>query len=138
LQALPAIETQRLCLRIGSVAIVDEVSLSVTEGEFLVVIGPNGAGKTTLLNLISGVAQPTSGHVRFREHDITRAPIYARARLGLGRTFQTSTIFTNLTVLENVRIAAQAHLGGSGAVWRRVSRDRVAIERAAAALEEVG
>lgn len=138
MQSVPAIETQQLTLRIGSVPIVDEVSLSVTEGEFLVVIGPNGAGKTTLLNLLSGVAIPTSGRVLFRGEDVTRAPSYQRARRGLGRTFQTSSIFTNLSVIENVQIAAQAHLGGSGEVWRLASRDRAAIERAGAALDEVG
>jgi len=138
LQSPPAIETRALTLRIGSVPIVDEVSLSVPEGEFLVVIGPNGAGKTTLLNLLSGVAQPTAGQVHVRGRDVTRAPSYARARLGLGRTFQTSSIFANLRVLENVQIAAQSHLGGSGEVWRRAARDTAAIERAHAALNEVG
>ncbi len=133
-----AIETQRLTLRIGSVPIVDEVSLSVVEGEFLVVIGPNGAGKTTLLNLLSGVARATSGKIAFRGQDVTNVPSYRRARLGLGRTFQTSSIFTNLPVLENVRLAAQAHLGGSGQVWRLTSGDREAIARARAALDEVG
>jgi branched-chain amino acid transport system ATP-binding protein len=137
LQSPPAIETQGLTLRIGSVPIVDEVSLSVSEGEFLVVIGPNGAGKTTLLNLLSGVAQPTSGQVRLRGRDVTHAPSYTRAQLGLGRTFQTSSIFANLRVIENVQIAAQSHLGGSGEVWRRAARDTAAIERARAALREV-
>jgi len=138
LQSPPAIETHALTLRIGSVPIVDEVSLSVPEGEFLVVIGPNGAGKTTLLNLLSGLAAPTSGQVRLGGMDVTRAPSYARARLGLGRTFQTSSVFANLRVLENVQIAAQAHLGGSGEAWRRAARDSDAIERAHAALREVG
>ncbi|HEY5341455.1 MAG TPA: ABC transporter ATP-binding protein [Candidatus Aquilonibacter sp.] len=133
-----AIETQRLTLRIGSVPIVDEVSLSVLEGEFLVVIGPNGAGKTTLLNLLSGVARATSGKIAFRGQDVTNAPSYRRARLGMGRTFQTSSIFTNLPVLENVRLAAQAHLGGSDQAWRLTSGDREAVARAQAALEEVG
>ncbi len=137
MQSPPAIETQGLTLRIGSVPIVDEVSLSVPEGEFLVVIGPNGAGKTTLLNLLSGVAQPTSGQVRLRGHDVTRAPSYTRAQLGLGRTFQTSSIFANLRVIENVQIAAQSHLGGSAEVWHRAARDTAAIDRARAALREV-
>jgi branched-chain amino acid transport system ATP-binding protein len=99
------IETQRLTLRIGAVNIVDEVSLSVREGEFLVVIGPNGAGKTTLLNLISGVARPTSGRVLLGGADVTKEAPYLRARRGLGRTFQTSSIFPNLTVRDNVEVA---------------------------------
>jgi branched-chain amino acid transport system ATP-binding protein len=138
LHANHAIETQRLTLRIGSVPIVDEISLSIVEGEFLVVIGPNGAGKTTLLNLLSGVARATSGRILMRDRDVTAMPAYDRARLGLGRTFQTSSIFGNLTVLENVRLAAQAHLGGSGQAWRPVARDRASFQRARAALDEVG
>jgi branched-chain amino acid transport system ATP-binding protein len=117
------IRTEELSLRIGSVRIVDEVSLSVLEGEFLVIIGPNGAGKTSLLNLLSGVARATSGRIFLREREITSLPIYERARLGLGRTFQTSSIFGALSVLENVRIAVSG-------------KDDVA--RAGAALEEVG
>jgi branched-chain amino acid transport system ATP-binding protein len=138
LDRLIAIRTDRLTLRIGSVPIVDEVSLSVLEGEFLVVIGPNGAGKTTLINLLSGVMRASTGRVFLRGRDVTAMPVYARAQLGLGRTFQTSSIFGALGVLENVRIAAQAHLGGSGAVWRRANADTNAIERARAALDDVG
>src|ERR1035437_9175372 len=84
--------TAGLGLRIRGVTIVDDVSLDVNEGEFLVIIGPNGAGKTTLFNLLSGVTRPSSGRVTFRGTDITYAPPYVRARLGLGRTFQTPTI----------------------------------------------
>ena len=92
------------------------------EGEFLVVIGPNGAGKTSLLNLLSGVARASGGAIYLRDREMTRLPGYARARLGLGRTFQTSSIFGALSVLENVRLA--------------VRTDDLA--RAHAALDEVG
>jgi branched-chain amino acid transport system ATP-binding protein len=132
------LQTAGLGLRIGAVPIVDDVSLAVREGELLVVIGPNGAGKTTLFNLLSGVTRPTSGSVRFKGRDVTHAPTYARARLGLGRTFQTSSIFPALTTLENARIAAQAYLGGSSVFWRGAERDRAPLERAREALEAVG
>ena len=134
----PALRTSQLGLRIGGVTIVDGVGLEVDEGEFLVIIGPNGAGKTTLFNLLSGVTRATSGSVMFGEHDITHAPPYVRARLGLGRTFQTSTVFSGLTTLENVRLAAQAHAGGSSALWRLAERQRAPLERAHAALASVG
>ena len=133
-----AIRTEGLTLRIGAVPIVEDVSLEVRNGEFLVVIGPNGAGKTTLVNLLSGVAQPTSGSVFLFDRDVTHAPPYERARQGLGRTFQTSTVFLALTAFENVRLAAQAYLGGSAAVWRLADSNREALERAADALEQVG
>jgi branched-chain amino acid transport system ATP-binding protein len=133
-----AVRTEGLGYRIGAVPIVDDVWLDIRDGEFLVVIGPNGAGKTTLVNLLSGIARPTTGRVMLFDRDITHAPPYARARLGLGRTFQTSSVFTALSALENVRLAAQAHVGGSGAVWRLADSNRDALSRARTALERVG
>jgi branched-chain amino acid transport system ATP-binding protein len=132
------LRTAGLGLRIGGVRIVEDVSLEVNAGEFLAIIGPNGAGKTTLFNLLSGVANPTSGSITFAGRDITHAPPYERARLGMGRTFQTSTVFGGMTTLENARLAAQAHLGGSSAIWRLADRERAPLERARAALASVG
>src|ERR1700736_4749022 len=130
--------TAGLGLRIGAAVIVDDVTLDVNEGEFLVIIGPNGAGKTTLFNLLSGVTKPTAGRIVFRGADITAAPPYVRARLGIGRTFQTSTIFSELTALENTRLAAQAFLGGSNRLWVLADKQREPLERAHAALAMVG
>ena len=134
----PVMSTEGLGLRIRGAVIVDDVSLEVIQGEFLVIIGPNGAGKTTLFNLLSGVTRPTSGRVVFRGTDITTAPPYVRARLGLGRTFQTSTIFAELTTLENARLAAQAYLGGSDRLWTLADEQREPLERAHAVLTSVG
>jgi branched-chain amino acid transport system ATP-binding protein len=130
--------TRGLGLRIGAVPIVDDVSLDVRAGEFLVVIGPNGAGKTTLFNLLSGMTRATSGSIALGATDITRMPAHRRARLGLGRTFQTSTIFPALSAFENVRIASQAALGGSGSIWRRADRAGAPLARARSVLESVG
>lgn len=130
--------THGLGLRIGAVPIVDDVSLEVRSGEFLVIIGPNGAGKTTLFNLLSGVTRATSGSIALDGVDVTSYPPFRRARLGLGRTFQTSTIFPALTTLENVRVAAQAALGGSAAIWRSADREGAPLERARAVLATVG
>jgi branched-chain amino acid transport system ATP-binding protein len=130
--------TAGLGLRIGAAVIVDDVTLDVNEGEFLVIIGPNGAGKTTLFNLLSGVTRPTTGRIVLNGSDITAAPPYVRARLGIGRTFQTSTIFAQLTTLENVRLAAQAFLGGSSQVWSLADKQQAPLERARAALSSVG
>jgi branched-chain amino acid transport system ATP-binding protein len=135
----PAVlSTTNLGLRIRGVTIVDGVNLDVVEGELLVIIGPNGAGKTTLFNLLSGVTRPTSGRVTFRGDDITAAPPYVRARRGLGRTFQTSSIFAELTTLENARIAAQAYVGGSDHIWALADHQQAALERGRAALASVG
>lgn len=87
---------------------VDGVSISVEEGEFHSLIGPNGAGKTTLFNLISGTLPVTAGSVLFKGEDITDAPVYRTAHLGMGRSFQITNLFGHLPVMENIRLAAQA------------------------------
>ncbi|MGC1214742.1 MAG: ATP-binding cassette domain-containing protein, partial [Micromonospora sp.] len=116
--------TRGLTWRIGEVAIVDNVYFDLAPGEFLGVIGPNGAGKTSLFNLITGLRPPTEGRILLDGEDITALPPYRRARLGLGRTFQASSVFGSLTVRENVRLAVQAHRGGSMKLWRRAAADR--------------
>jgi branched-chain amino acid transport system ATP-binding protein len=134
----PALAVEGLGLRIGGVSIVEDVGLEVREGEFLVIIGPNGAGKTTLFNLLSGFARPTAGRITFAGRDVTNAAPFVRARLGLGRTFQTSTVFAGLSTLENVRLAASAALGTSAHAWDLADREPAPIARAKAALAEVG
>ncbi|OJX69161.1 MAG: ABC transporter ATP-binding protein [Micrococcales bacterium 72-143] len=134
----PALEVQRLRYVVGGATIIDDVSFAVAHGEMLGVIGPNGAGKTTLFNLVSGIAPLTSGRVLMDGRDVTRSSVHHRARVGLGRTFQTSSLFPALSVRENVRLAAQARLGGALSVLA-VPRDRdeadaVATER----LRDVG
>ncbi|KKJ96195.1 ABC transporter ATP-binding protein [Micromonospora sp. HK10] len=130
--------TRGLTWRIGEVAIVDSVYLDLAPGEFLGVIGPNGAGKTSLFNLITGLRRPTDGRILLDGEDITDLPSHRRARLGLGRTFQASSVFGSLTVRENVRLAVQAHRGGSMKLWRRAAADREVAAAADAALDRVG
>ncbi|MBB5116422.1 ABC transporter ATP-binding protein [Micromonospora sp. NPDC005686] len=130
--------TRGLTWRIGEVAIVDSVYLDLAPGEFLGVIGPNGAGKTSLFNLITGLRRPTEGTVLLDGADITALAPHRRARLGLGRTFQASSVFGSLTVRENVRLAVQAHRGGSMKLWRRAAADREVAAAADAALDRVG
>jgi branched-chain amino acid transport system ATP-binding protein len=130
--------TDNLGLDIGGATIVADVSLAVGEGELLGIIGPNGAGKTSLFNLLSGLYRPTSGRIRFLDGDITSAPPYRRTQLGLGRTFQVSSVFPLLTAFENVRLSAEARLGGTMRIWRRASGVNAAIEKAHWALERVG
>jgi branched-chain amino acid transport system ATP-binding protein len=92
----------------GALKAVAGVSLALAPGELHALIGPNGAGKTTLVDLISGEQAPDAGRVRLRGRDVTRLPVQARARLGLGRTFQLTSVLPGCTVLENVVLAAQA------------------------------
>lgn len=132
------VRVEGLGLVIGGATILREVDLSVPAGEFLGVIGPNGAGKTTLFNLVSGVLAPTSGSVHLAGEDVTRLSVERRARRGLGRTFQTSSLFPRLTLLENVRLARQAALGGATSPIRFPRRTDAASRRALELLEEVG
>jgi branched-chain amino acid transport system ATP-binding protein len=122
--------------RIGAVPIVDDVTLHVAPDEFVALIGPNGAGKTSLFNLVSGLHRPSAGRIVLAGRDITRLAPYRRARLGLGRTFQTSSVFGSLPVAENVALAVQARRGGSMRAWRRRS-DRSVAEAAERILAEV-
>jgi len=136
--ANPILATRGLGLDIGGARILGDVSLEIREGELVGIIGPNGAGKTTLFNLLSGLVRPTSGRVELGGRDVTDDPPFARARAGLGRTFQVSSVFPLLSVHENVRLAAESALGGTFRLWRRADRFRPAIERASWALERVG
>src|SRR4051812_16589599 len=138
MQRAPILATEQLGLDIGGATIVADVSLEVSEGEFLGVIGPNGAGKTSLFNLISGLRRATSGRIRLAGEDITSRAPFRRTRLGLGRTFQVSNVFPLLSVRENVRLAAEAQLGGAMRLWRRAEGVREALERADWALGRVG
>lgn len=131
----PVLALEGVDLQIGGAKILRAVDLDVRENEMLGVIGPNGAGKTTLFNIISGVLRPTAGRVLLGGDDVTRMPIHRRARVGLGRTFQTSSVFSALSARENVRLAAQTALGGATSPFRfpRASDEAttVALERLA-------
>jgi len=130
--------TRDLGLDIGGATIVADVSLEVARGELVGIIGPNGAGKTSLFNLLSGLMRPTSGTMELAGEDITHAPVYRRTRAGLGRTFQLANVFPLLSVHENVRLNAEANLGGTMRIWRRATSVRAAIDLADRALERVG
>lgn len=137
-QTPPALRVEHLGLRIGGATILDDVNLEVPQGAIVGVIGPNGAGKTTLFNVISGLIAPTAGSVQMHGVDITKASVPARARAGLGRTFQTSSYFPALSVLENVRIAAQVAEGGNYSLFRFPRAHDAATRRALETLEIVG
>jgi branched-chain amino acid transport system ATP-binding protein len=135
---VPVLSTDALTWRVGGVPIVDNVTIELREGEFLGVIGPNGAGKTSLFNLLSGLRPATSGRVLLRGEDITGLSPHRRARRGLGRTFQSSSVFGSLSVRDNVRLAVQARDGGSSQIWRRAAAYKEVVEKADAHLAAVG
>jgi len=110
------LRTENLTKSFGGLVAVSNVNLKVVQGTVHAIIGPNGAGKTTLFNLITGVLKPTSGKVYFEDRDITGKPPHYISSLGLTRSFQIYSIFPNLTVLENIRLAVQAK-------WKNVRWD---------------
>lgn len=134
----PVLELKNLGLKIGGARIIDDVDLRVAKGEFLGVIGPNGAGKTTLFNLISGVMTPTEGDILLSGKSLSSQGIEQRARAGLGRTFQTSSLFPGLTVFENVRLAAQVKVGGEISIFKFPSKSDEAAAITFEKLEMVG
>ena len=107
-----------LCKSFGAVVASDAVTLDLGAGECLALIGPNGAGKSTLLAQLAGALAPDAGQVLFEDRDISRLPAHARALAGLGRTFQTSSIFPEFTVLQNVMLSVQAQSRRSFGLWR--------------------
>ena len=114
----PLIETKDLTIQFGGNVAVNRVNLSVEPFIVKSIIGPNGAGKTTLFNLISGQYRPTSGRIAFKGKDITPLKPADRTRLGIGRSFQLTNIFLNLSVLENVRLALQSKADIGLVFWR--------------------
>lgn len=104
--AAPALRIEALVKRFGGMVVLDGVSFEVAEGAIHGVIGPNGAGKTTLFNIINGAYRATAGRVWFRGHQITNRKVHHIAALGIGRTFQVARVFKELTLLENMLVAA--------------------------------
>jgi branched-chain amino acid transport system ATP-binding protein len=131
------LETEGLTIRFGGQLAVDQVSCAFHPGTLTAVVGPNGAGKTTYFNLISGQLRASAGEVRLHGERITRLSAPLRARRGLGRAFQLTNLFPDLSVLENVRLAVQAR-AGIGLHFLGLAADHVELTaRACAYLEQV-
>ncbi len=106
-----ALAVEGLAKHFGGFAALKHVSFAVREHSIHSLIGPNGAGKTTLFNCLTGALKPSAGRVVFAGRDITHLPPHRRARIGMGRSFQVTNLFQNLTVFESLRLAAQAQTG---------------------------
>jgi branched-chain amino acid transport system ATP-binding protein len=115
--AEPLLRLEGVAVAFGALRAVDGVSLSIASGERRAIIGPNGAGKTTLFNAIAGDLPATEGAIRLDGRDITRLRTHRRAALGVGRTFQITTLFMGLTVEENVRLAVRGLSGRKFALF---------------------
>mgnify|MGYP001596149702 FL=1 len=136
---MPLVSTERLTKEFGALTAVSAVTVEVEEGALHSVIGPNGAGKTTFFNLLTGQLRPTSGRIIFDGRDIAGTPPRRIAHLGIARSFQRTSIFPTLSLLDNVWLAAFARQGSwQGVAWRRADRYPELTARALAVLGEVG
>ncbi len=135
----PLLSVSGLSKQFGGHRAVDGVSMDVAAGELVCILGPNGAGKTTLFNLLTKDLRPSAGTIRFEGRDVTGLPPHRLARRGIGRSYQITSVFPELTVEDNVWIAAyrQDH-GGRLVFWRRADRFRRDEARVAELLERVG
>jgi branched-chain amino acid transport system ATP-binding protein len=113
------LESTGITKRFSGISALDDVSISVEAGEPVGLIGPNGAGKTTFFNCLLGLLRSDRGRVVFNGRDITRTPVYRRARLGFGRTFQRVELFTGMTVRDHLFVAERAR-HGTGRLWKDV------------------
>ena len=136
--ASPVLEGERLTMRFGGLVAMAEVSFELAQGEILGIIGPNGAGKSTLFNIISGLYVPSSGEVRLEGQRINGVPAHTIVKRGVARTFQSSRLFGDLSVLDNVIIGrhTHTHCGVFDAIFRR-SRATLELKQAAAHAEHL-
>jgi len=136
--AEPVLSIRDLRKTFGALKATDGVSLDLRPGEIHALIGPNGAGKSTLIHQIAGSLRPDSGSIRFLGQDVGELGVAARARMGLGRSFQISSLALEFSALRNVMLAVQSRQASSFRFLKGVMRDRSLIEPAMAALERTG
>ncbi len=131
-------ETINLRKEFGALVAVDDVNIKVHKNTLHAIIGPNGAGKTTFFNLLSGNIEPTAGKIIYKGRDITHQPVHRTIHSGIGRSFQITNIFPNLTVFENIRLAAQAMGKDSFKFWQAASHFKRYEERTWEVIGTVG
>ena len=132
------LQVRDLYKHFGGVVAIDHLDLEVTPGEVHALIGPNGAGKTTLIGQLTGLVSPDSGTIRFAGKDLTALPVHVLSGLGLARSFQVTSLFLDLTVLDNVALAVQAHAGHSFRFWKNARSESVLRDPARKVLAQVG
>ena len=133
---MPILETKNLSKHFGALVAVNGVDYEVDSGELRSIIGPNGAGKTTFFNMIAGDLIPTSGQVIFDGADVSEVPAHERSHMGIGRTYQITNIFPKLSVLENIRIAAQSRKMTFN-LWSTVPSHKELVEKSDGILERI-
>jgi branched-chain amino acid transport system ATP-binding protein len=132
------LELREVSRRFGGVVATDSVTLEVAQGEVHALIGPNGAGKTTLIGQISGSLGVDSGRILFLGNDVTRSKQHQRVKAGLARSYQITSIFRRLSVLDNLALAVQARSGSSFSFWQPVEQETGLVDEARSIADEIG
>ncbi len=132
------LNVQGLVKNFGALRATDGIDFDVTEGETHAVIGPNGAGKTTFISQLAGNLRPDAGRIRFAGEDVTAMPAPQRARRGLARSFQITSVYPEFSALQNVALAVQAHAGHSFRFWKDARTDDELMIPAKKFLDDVG
>src|SRR5207344_996012 len=132
------LEVRGLSKSFGALRASDGIDFDVADGETHAVIGPNGAGKTTFIAQLSGMLRPDAGRIVFGGEDITSLPAPRRARKGLARSFQITSVYKEFTALQNVALAVQAHSGHSFRFWRDARNDDSLVFPAKEFIQQVG
>ena len=136
---MPAVlQTEKLCKSFGALTVAQNIDFRLEPGARHALIGPNGAGKTTFVNMLTGALAPTSGRILMNGQEITKTDQAARVRLGLGRTFQITSLFRRLPVLDNVALAIAERRGDARRMWRSASSYRDIIEEGRGILATLG
>ncbi len=135
---MPLLETRKLTKSFGALTAVCDVDLRIEEGTVHAIIGPNGAGKTTLFNLLAGVLRPTSGQIVFNGKHISDLKVHQRSRIGIGRSYQVTSIFPDLTVHENIRLAVQSRGRKNFSLFRKADSLSHITKKTESILVEMG
>jgi branched-chain amino acid transport system ATP-binding protein len=133
-----SLETRKLCKSFGALVVAQNIDFRLAPGDRHALIGPNGAGKTTFVNMLMGALPASSGAIFLGGDEVTRVPQSARVRRGLGRTFQVTTLFRNLPVLDNVALGIAERTGVARRMWRSASSYREITEEARSLLAALG
>jgi ABC-type branched-subunit amino acid transport system ATPase component len=133
-----SLETRKLCKAFGALTVADNIDFRLEPGSRHALIGPNGAGKTTFVNMLTGALAPSSGTIFLNGEEVSRASQAARVKLGLGRTFQITTLFKTLPVLDNVALSVAERTGVAKRMWRSASSHKEILEEARSLLEVLG
>jgi branched-chain amino acid transport system ATP-binding protein len=133
-----SLETKKLCKRFGALVVAQDIDFRLAPGDRHALIGPNGAGKTTFVNMLTGALAPTSGKIFLNDQEITRTNQSARVRLGLGRTFQVTSLFRNLPVLDNVALCIAEREGVATRLWKPAARHQEIKDEALSHLSALG